>query len=33
MSFCEMTSLVDERVDIVSVKTKKAFDIVFQDSF
>lgn len=30
MSFCEITSLVDEGVYI---KIKKAFDTVFQDSF
>lgn len=33
MSFCEMTGLMDERMDIVSVKIKKAFDTVSQDSF
>lgn len=33
MSFCEMTGLVDERVDVVPVKIKKAFDTVSQDSF
>lgn len=33
MSFCEMTGLADERMDIVSVKIKKAFVTASQDSF
>lgn len=33
ISFHEVTDLVDERVDIVSIKIKKAFATVSQDSF
>lgn len=33
MSFHEMNGLVDEGVDVVYIKIKKAFDTVSQDSF
>lgn len=33
MSFCEMISLVDVRVDILYIKIKKAFDTVSQGIF